>query len=914
MALEQEQPTYNNVPPGFRLRHVLSGGHISDVNSVSWSPDGTMLASGGDDKTIRLWDATSGTLLRILEGHTDAVYIYSVSWAPDGSMLASGSSDNTIRLWDVASGTPLRILEGHTDTVYSVAWSPDGTMLASGAGDNTIRLWDFETGKEKYILEGHTDPIDSVFFSPNSPFLASQSQDGTVRIWHLNTGKGVAIIQTNEGLIFSYSLFHPTTPTLVTPGKNDLTIAIWDFNPDALYTALSDTPSTRYTNAKVVLVGDSGVGKSGLGLVLMGEPFVATESTHGRRVWTFESQEIPFGNGGTEMRETLLWDLAGQPGYRLIHQLHLNEVTVALIVFDARSETDPFAGVYHWCRALRLAQRIQGSAAPPMKVFLVAARMDRTGLGVSRSRVDDVLRELEIDAFFETSAKDGLNITELATAIRGAISWDNLPKVSSTDLFQRIKTFLITEKEAGRVLSTVDDLYHSFLKSDRDRLEVEDLRAQFETCIGRVESRGLIRRLNFGNLILLQPELLDAYASALVNAVKDEPDGLGSMAEMKVYMGDFPMSKDERLPDKEQEKLLLIAMVEDLLRGELALREPADDGPLLVFPSQSTRENPNLPEPEGKTLIFVFDGPVQNIYATLAVRLSHSGLFTKRDLWKDAVIYNAKVGGVCGVFLRMSNEGHGELVVFFDQVVREETRFYFEEYIHKHLVRWALPESIQRRRIFACSDCGFIVPEQLVQIRLQKGLNWINCPGCDEQKVWLLDREERLSLAHELRVSEMDRAADTQRDQGAAKSTLQGKIETNDFDVFLCHNNKDKPEVKRIGERLKEFGMYPWLDEWELQPGKSWQRSLEQQITQIRSAAVFVGKDGIGPWQQEELEAFLSEFVKRGCPVIPVLLPDAPKEPQLPVFLKLRTWVDFRSWDPLKQLVWGITGERTRMK
>ena len=475
---------------------------------------------------------------------------------------------------------------------------------------------------------------------------------------------------------------------------------------------------------------------------------------------------------------------------------------------------------------------------------------------------------------------------------------------------------MVEQSQAGRVLATVDDLYYSFLKSDSDHIEVEDLRKQFETCIGRVESRGLIWRLNFGNLILLQPELLDAYASALVNTVKDEPDGLGSIAEMKVYKGDFPMSKDERLPDKEQEKLLLIAMVEDLLRSELALREPADDGPLLVFPSQSTRENRNLPEPEGKTLIFVFDGPVQNIYATLAVRLSHSGIFTKRDLWKDAVIYNAKVGGVCGVFLRMSNEGHGELVVFFHETVSEETRYYFEEYIHKHLVRWALPESIQRKRIFTCSECGFIVSEQLVQIRSKKGLNWINCPGCEVQKIWLLDREERLTLAQEARVSEMDRTADTQRDQGAAKSTLKGKIETNDFDVFLCHNNKDKPEVKRIGERLREIGIYPWLDEWELQPGIPWQRSLEQQITQIKSVAVFVGKDGIGPWQQEELEAILIEFVNRSCPVIPVLLPDVSKEPQLPVFLKTRTWVDFRNWDPdpLKQLIWGITGERARVK
>jgi len=85
-------------------------------------------------------------------------------------------------------------------------------------------------------------------------------------------------------------------------------------------------------------------------------------------------------------------------------------------------------------------------------------------------------------------------------------------------------------------------------------------------------------------------------------------------------------------------------------------------------------------------------------------------------------------------------------------------------------------------------------------------------------------------------------------------------------------------------------------------------------IEQIKSAAVFVGKNGIGPWQQLELEAFLREFSNRGCPVIPVLLPDAPDEPKLPRFLKGMTWVDFRSQDPdpMEQLIWGITGVRER--
>jgi hypothetical protein len=160
----------------------------------------------------------------------------------------------------------------------------------------------------------------------------------------------------------------------------------------------------------------------------------------------------------------------------------------------------------------------------------------------------------------------------------------------------------------------------------------------------------------------------------------------------------------------------------------------------------------------------------------------------------------------------------------------------------------------------------------------------------------------------------MDRAADAQRDLSAAASMLQGKIATGDFDVFLCHHGVDKPLVKKIGEQLKEQGILPWLDVWELRPGIPWQRLLEERIEQIKSAAVFVGKDGIGPWQLMELDAILREFVNRGCPVIPVLLPDAPEEPQLPRFLKAMTWVDFRKQDPdpMNQLIWGITGVHER--
>ena len=146
----------------------------------------------------------------------------------------------------------------------------------------------------------------------------------------------------------------------------------------------------------------------------------------------------------------------------------------------------------------------------------------------------------------------------------------------------------------------------------------------------------------------------------------------------------------------------------------------------------------------------------------------------------------------------------------------------------------------------------------------------------------------------------------------AAAEALRSKRESGSFDVFLCHNSADKPAVKRLGEGLKARALLPWLDEWELPPGQAWQELLEGQIQRIGSAAVCIGPAGISPWHQQEMRGFISEFVDRRLPVIPVLLPGAPTKPELPLFLRQFTWVDFRRAepDPFEQLVWGITGRR----
>ncbi len=131
------------------------------------------------------------------------------------------------------------------------------------------------------------------------------------------------------------------------------------------------------------------------------------------------------------------------------------------------------------------------------------------------------------------------------------------------------------------------------------------------------------------------------------------------------------------------------------------------------------------------------------------------------------------------------------------------------------------------------------------------------------------------------------------------------------FDVFLSHNSADKPTVIELATILKDRNLKVWLDAWELVPGRPWQPALEEVIATVGSAAVLVGKDGLGPWEEPEMRACLDQCVRRKMPVIPVLLPGSSGTPQLPLFLRQLTWVDLRDGldeRRVDRLQWGITG------
>jgi|GEM_PF-722914 len=130
------------------------------------------------------------------------------------------------------------------------------------------------------------------------------------------------------------------------------------------------------------------------------------------------------------------------------------------------------------------------------------------------------------------------------------------------------------------------------------------------------------------------------------------------------------------------------------------------------------------------------------------------------------------------------------------------------------------------------------------------------------------------------------------------------------FDVFLSYNSQDYPAVRQIADLLIEKGLHPWLDVDQIRPGTSWHTELGQQIETIKAAAIFIGASGLGPWQDQEVQALLNQFVRRNCPVIPVILSSAIGDPELPWMFPNLHRVDFRRRppDPLQQLLWGITG------
>ncbi len=265
-------------PPGMLLRTIPTG---SQLRSLAFSPDGQLLAAGGEDNTIGLWQSRTGDLLRTLEGHSSS--IRSVTFSPDGYLLAAGGEDKTVRLWHVERGqliytqsmfnshaeclafTPdggllasggwgeaidlWRVTEGYlhkvaslpTGFVHSIVFSPDGQILAAGCYDGTVRLWNVSQRRLVRTLEGYPNFVHSVAFSPDGQRLAAGGGSPTILVWRVQDGRLLDTLEGHTNFVHSVAFNHDGQ--ILASGSEDKTVRLWRVRDGSLLHVLYEHTS-----------------------------------------------------------------------------------------------------------------------------------------------------------------------------------------------------------------------------------------------------------------------------------------------------------------------------------------------------------------------------------------------------------------------------------------------------------------------------------------------------------------------------------------------------------------------------------------------------------------------------------------------------------------------------------------------
>jgi small GTP-binding protein len=698
-------------------RHMKTlDGHWGRVNGVAWSPDGKILASCSDDQQIVLWNTMSGRLLRKLKGSTTG--IQTIAWSPDGRRLCSSTYD-IFTLWNPESGEEIRRLKGHNGYVLSLAWAPNGPHVASSSQDKTVRIWDAEAGHGQYVLEGHTGQVVSVSFLDGGRLLASLGHNGTVIFWRTDTWAEVLRVeQIGVAGNLANLAIHPSLPVMAVRGESRNEINIWNLDLALLRGAEPTEPTVFYVNAKAVLLGESGVGKSGLAIRIADKKFRTTESTHGAHFWHFPTEELPAFPSAVQA-ELTLWDLAGQPEYRLTHQLFLDDTDAALLLFDCSDANDPFRGVPYWAKVLKR------QAPPHAKKFLVSARCDVSPVTVDRSTINRMLATYGLDEYFKTSAKTGEGVERLFERLMSEIPWNKLPRTSTPKLFQVMREFLLERKQTGPDVITMEEVRQAAAKLFQERPATQ---AELDTVIQLLQSRGLVHRLELRpdvTWVLLKPERINQYGASIIQAARNHPQGIGAVPERDVLTGNIIFAGFERLRQAE-ETLVLEGTAELLIRRDLGFREMG----YLVFPSQIniTRQVPNEAHPRTE-VAYRFSGSIETIYASLVVRLSYTNYFRREDQWKYAVEFSRDDNRL-GFSMRQIEEGTGELEIYFQTGISEFDRVTFIRFVTDHLRGKGI--DIEEQIRLYCPKCSEeVTTREAIETRIRDGKLDIPCVFCD---------------------------------------------------------------------------------------------------------------------------------------------------------------------------------------
>lgn len=823
--------------------------HTRWVGQVAWSHSADLFASGAQDGTVKLWDGRDGQLAATLNEHGD--YVNGLAWSPDDTWLVSGSAAGDVHIWNFPKNTQASRLYPGDDIVTCVASSPDGKTFLVGTSKGKVSCVEVHSGGfgRRVALEGHTDSISDVMFSADGRLLGSASRDHTIRLWRTDDWSTVAVLKFPyddaedaaedasldrsirghselRGLgnhpyyenIFEHDIdimggglhhrertmptlaFHPTLPRLAV-WNNYAGLTLWDYDLDRLLGHQAVGESVRYMTAKVVLVGDSGVGKTGLGWRLAHDEFKEHASTHGQQFWLVDDVRTQRADG-TDC-EAVLWDLAGQHVYRPVHAIFLDNVDLALVLFDPTNRQEPLKGVQFWL------QQLSGRRALPPTV-LVGARVDRGAPVVSQAELDQYCQAQGITGgYVSTSAATGTGVGALMELLREQIQWERMTTTVTTLTFKRIKEFVLALKERPDrrgVLVAPADLRRQLLETDPEWRFTD---AEMMTAVGHLENHGyvsVLRTSSGAQTVLLAPELLVDLASSVFLQADKHPQELGALSESTLLAGDYPLPEVDTLDPAEQQVLLDAAVVR-FLEHNLCFRDTLGAETLLIFPGLIKQKRPLFDAIETvDDVSYVVRGQVENVYPALVVLLGHTQTFTRVNYWQSQAQFDMGSGQICGFRLFQEREGEIELVLHYSAAVPPYGRRMFQGLFERFLYQREVTVTVFPP--VSCVD-GHRQERSAVMGSLRDGVRVMFCFRCGD-RIDLPDTERPVALgAEDTRLVERDEAAARLR---STYESLLVRVKSFRGDravprCYLSRQPADAAWVSRLARDLREAGV-----------------------------------------------------------------------------------------------------------